>query len=381
MKWFVAAWPIALLAACAPPPSPGAPLPAGVVAGAGGPASAGGAAASGAGGGGATGAGVAGAAGGRGGAALAAGGRGRAALAEGGGAALAEGGRAALAEGGGAALAEGGGAALAEGGSPAGPSYDLGADLEARAEALRAEFGRRARFEVVEGVFLLASPSGATGAPAAVAKGALAAYFNGRFERRPARAVAVLLFESAPPYDAYCRAHWGAPCISPYGFYASDVRTVVMNAGPGLGTLTHELVHPVVEADFPGAPDWINEGIASLYEAFSLPGPGEIRGHKNWRHPRLLAALGSPRERPHASLPALFAMGDREFRGDREALNYATARSFCQWMDARQKLWPFYRAWRDGRANDPTGEKAFAATMGGPPADFDAAWSAWAKSL
>jgi hypothetical protein len=265
--------------------------------------------------------------------------------------------------------------------APAPAPYDLAADVEARTQSLRAELGPRAKFEVVEGVFLVASPSGALGGAAAVTGKALDAYFNGRFARRPERAVAVLLFEAAPPYNAYCKAHFGEPCSTPYGFYASDSRTVVMNAGPGLGTLTHELVHPIVEADFPKAPDWINEGIASLYEAFSLPRPGEIRGHKNWRLPRLLTALRSPRERPHASLPALFAMTDGEFRGDREGLNYATARYFCQWMDGQQKLWPFYRAWRDGYAQDPTGEKAFAATMGKSPSDLDAAWATWVKAL
>lgn len=277
--------------------------------------------------------------------------------------------------------AEAGAPSAAEGSNANGPPYDLVADLDARTKGLRAEVGARTKFEVVEDVFLVAAPSGALGGSAAVARKALEAYFNGRFARRPARAVAVLLFDSAPPYRAYCQARWGEPCPSPFGFYASDSRTVVMNAGPGIGTLTHELVHPIVEADFPGAPDWINEGLASLYEAFSMPKPGDIRGHKNWRHPALLAALRSAKGREHASLPALFAMSDREFRGDREALNYASARYFCQWLDSQKKLWPFYQAWRDGRAQDPTGEKAFAATMGKSPAELDGEWASWVKGL
>jgi len=150
---------------------------------------------------------------------------------------------------------------------------------------------------------------------------------------------------------------------------------------PGIGTLTHELVHPIVETDFPHAPDWINEGIASLYEAFNFPKPGEIHGNKNFRHKGLLAALKSKELRPFASLPRLFAMADDEFRGTHEGLNYATARYFCMWMEGQKKLWPFYRAWRDDRANDPTGEKAFVAVMGKTPAELDAAWAAWVKAL
>ena len=264
---------------------------------------------------------------------------------------------------------------------PAEPPYDLAADLDARKKALRAELGSKTKFEVVEGVFLIAAPTGALGSSAVVTKSALAAYFNNRFARRPERAVAVLLFETAPPYEAFCKAHWGNACMTPFGFYTHDIRTVVMNVGPGIGTLTHELVHPIVETDFPKAPDWINEGIASLYEAFSLPKKGEIRGHKNFRLPGLLSALGSKTQRVHASLPALFAMTDKEFRGTREGLNYATARYFALWMDTQKKLWPFYQAWRDDCGNDPTGEKAFRKTMGKTPTELDAAWAAWVRSL
>lgn len=261
------------------------------------------------------------------------------------------------------------------------PPYDLAADLEARKKDLATTLGKKTKFEVVEDVFLVTVPSGVMGSSAAVSKLALKAYFHERFTTRPLRAVTVLLFDTAPPYEAFCKSSSGEPCTTPFGFYDPSIRTVVMNAGPGIGTLTHELVHPIVEADFPDAPAWINEGIASLYEAFNFPKPGEIRGNKNFRHPALLAALKSKELRVYASLPRLFAMRDLEFRGAREGLNYATARYFCMWMDGQKKLWPFYRAWRDAHADDPTGEKAFVATMGKTPGELDAAWAAWVKAL
>jgi hypothetical protein len=264
---------------------------------------------------------------------------------------------------------------------PAEPPYDLSADLEARTNLIREQIGAKTKFEVVEGVFLVAAPSGTLGSSAAVTKMALQAYFNKRFSDRPKKVVAVLLFDGAPPYQAYCKTHWKKDCGTPYGFYDRESRTVVMNVAPGIGTLTHELVHPIVEADFPRAPDWINEGIASLYEAFNFPKPGEIRGNKNFRFPALFEALRSKTDKAHASLPSLFAMADDEFRGSRESLNYAIARYFCQWMDSQNKLWPFYRAWRDDFANDPTGEKAFVAVMGKTPAALDPTWVAWVKAL
>jgi hypothetical protein len=266
---------------------------------------------------------------------------------------------------------------------PPGPPYDLAADLEARrSEALR-ELGARTRFETVEDVFLIVAPGGRGGLASAidVTRRALAAYFNGRFSRRPEKAISVYLFPEATPYNRYCRARWGDDCGSPYGFYLHGERRIVMNVGLGIGTLTHELVHPLVESDFPDAPDWINEGIASLFEQFALPRPGEIRGGKNWRHPRLVQGLRSKRERAQASLPALFGMSDAVFRGELEDLNYASARYFCQWLDQKDLLWPFYQAWRDGYATDPTGEKAFAAVFGKTPAEADAEWARWVLSL
>jgi hypothetical protein len=209
---------------------------------------------------------------------------------------------------------------------------------------------------------------------------ALDALYNERFDARPAP-VAVYLFPSRAPYEEFCHEHLGIACYSPYGFYRPDVRTIVMNAGPGIGTLTHEMVHPLVEADFPGAPTWIDEGIASLFEAPVLAAPGEIHGAKNWRLPRLRAALASPKERDAARLDALFGMTNDRFRDADEPLHYAMARYACQWLDERGKLWAFYRAWRDGRTTDPTGERAFAAAVGQAPRDANAAWTAWVKRL
>jgi hypothetical protein len=141
------------------------------------------------------------------------------------------------------------------------------------------------------------------------------------------------------------------------------------------------MVHPLLEADFPGAPTWIDEGIASLFEAPLLPRPGEIHGAKNWRLPRLRAAVASPRDREGARLDALFGMSDERFRDDDESLHYAMARYVCQWLDERALLWKFYRAWRDGRADDPTGAKSFEAVVGSTPSDANDTWVSWVRRL
>src|SRR5262249_9006978 len=149
------------------------------------------------------------------------------------------------------------------------------------------ELGNATDTDLVEDVFLIAAPGGRGSLASAidVTRRAITAYLNGRFSKKPERIVSIYLFPNASRYDAYCKKRYAEKCSSPYGFYEGSDRRIVMNVGPGIGTLTHELVHPLVEADFPEAPDWINEGIASLFEQFYLPKPGEIRGGKNWRHP------------------------------------------------------------------------------------------------
>jgi hypothetical protein len=266
---------------------------------------------------------------------------------------------------------------------PPAPPYDLGADRDRIVAQAKEDLGAGTLAATVDDVFVIVGSPGWSrpGLHTAekLVRDAVAAYLHGRFDRGPARAVAVYLFPSAEPYRRYCRAHLHEECISPFGFYFDG--KMIMNAGPGLGTLTHELVHPFVEADFPRAPIWINEGIASLYEAPVIPKPGEIRGVKNWRHPRLLRALTSPRERVSANLEHLVGMNDSTFRDEDEDLHYAMARYACQWLDEKKLLWPFYRLWRDTFDKDPTGEQAFAEVVGMSPREANVAWTKWAKGL
>jgi len=261
-------------------------------------------------------------------------------------------------------------------------AYDLPADVATRRAEAKQELGKRTAVQTVQEVFVLITPPGAGDAgTSAFAEQVLNAYFNGRFSKRPTEAISVYLFPEQKSYEAYCKQRWSEPCGTPYGFYRHAERRIVMNAGPGIGTLTHELVHPIMQTDFPGAPEWLNEGVASLFEALVMPAKGEIHGVKNWRHPRLLRALRSEKERASASLPALLALSDSEFRNQDEDLHYAAARYLCLWLDQQNKLWPFYRRFRDNHDTDATGAQAFRDITGQTPAEANAAWVQWVKRL
>jgi hypothetical protein len=261
--------------------------------------------------------------------------------------------------------------------------YDLAADVVRLEGQARRDLGARARTQVVRSsLVLVAAPDFAGGLPssAGLVESALDAFLNERFRRLPEQAIAVYLFGGASSYEAYCRS-LGGPCISQYGFYDPSRRQMVMNAGLGLGTLTHELVHPILEEDFPGAPTWLDEGIASLFEAPVIPRKGEIHGRKNWRHPRLMAAFARPEERGEATVTRLLSLSDGAFRDGREDLHYATARYLCQWLDERGALWAFYRRFRDTKDRDATGELAFREVVQMSPAEADVAFARWARSL
>jgi hypothetical protein len=265
------------------------------------------------------------------------------------------------------------------------PPYDLAGDREIRARRAKEELGARTITTNISDIFVVIGPPGWQGGSfeqsVSLMRNAMAGYMNNRFGKKPAHAISVYLFPEGKSYEAFCKLKYNAPCIAHYGFYSPGDRYMVMNIGLGAGTLTHEIVHPLVEADFPEAPTWLNEGIASVFEAPVITKPGEIHGVKNWRHPRLKRAMTSAAEKDHARLDVLFSMQDGVFRGDGEDLHYAMARYVCQWLDERGKLWTFYQRWRDTVATDPTGAKAFEEVVGMTPAAANVAWSKWALAL
>ncbi len=268
--------------------------------------------------------------------------------------------------------------------APAEPAYDLAGDRERRARVAKEELGPKTITTVVSDIFVVVGPPGWQGGAfeqsVSLMRSSMAGYLNNRFGKKPAQAISVYLFPEGQTYEAFCKKKYAAPCIAHYGFYQPGDRYMVMNIGLGLGTLTHEIVHPLVESDFPEAPTWLNEGIASVFEAPVITKPGEIHGVKNWRHPRLKRALTSA-EREHARLDVMFAMRDDLFRSENEDLHYAMARYVCQWLDERGKLWTFYQRWRDTVATDPSGEKAFKEVVGMTPAEANPVWTKWTLAL
>lgn len=197
------------------------------------------------------------------------------------------------------------------------------------------------------------------------------------FTRRPERPLRVYLFKDKESYEAYCRAAYERPPATPYGFYMARERKMVMNISTGTGTLAHELVHPLLGEDLPGAPSWFNEGFASLYEQ-SIERDGAMTGLVNWRLSGLKAAFGTSRA---VALEDLLRQSTDRFYGDDRGVNYATARYLCLYLQERGELIPFYKSFKGAFTEDPTGRAALERSTGRSLADLEASWRAWVRDL
>lgn len=181
------------------------------------------------------------------------------------------------------------------------------------------------------------------------------------FEREPGRIVSIWVFPDEESYMRGASATLGTIPTTPYGFYRPCKRQLVVDAGLGWGTMVHELVHAFMAADFPDAPVWMQEGLASLFEAPrdapAESGGASLRGDVNWRLPALQEAIARRRA---PSFDEMFEGSRGDFDGKRGALLYAMSRYLLHYLQEKSLLVGFYRAFREAVDRDPTGRATLA---------------------
>jgi hypothetical protein len=198
------------------------------------------------------------------------------------------------------------------------------------------------------------------------------------FVEEPKRILDVLLFKDARSYRRKAIELFHANPTTPYGYYSSENGALVMNIATGGGTLIHEMVHPFVEADFPDAPPWLNEGLGSLFEQ-SDERAGHIVGLTNWRLPGLKRAIADHRLPP---LEGLLRANEHAFYEEDPGTNYGAARYLCYYLQERGLLVRFYREFRARHAKDPTGIQTLKEVLGESDlADFQARWERYVAML
>jgi len=171
------------------------------------------------------------------------------------------------------------------------------------------------------------------------------------FTKDPQEILDIWLFKDANSYERNTQALFGEKPGTPYGYYSSAHKALIMNISTGGGTLVHEIVHPFVEANFPECPSWFNEGLGSLYEQCGEV-DGHIHGYTNWRLPGLQTAIRAGKVPDFKSLMALDARG---FYNEDKGTNYSQARYLCYYLQERGLLIKYYREFHAHQKQDPTG--------------------------
>ena len=194
------------------------------------------------------------------------------------------------------------------------------------------------------------------------------------FAKRPEKLIEVWLFHNEKSFRAGAKKFFNDEPDTPYGYYSSDASALIMNVN-GLGTLSHELVHPYMEANFGEPASWFNEGLASLFER-----PSERKGHiiglPNWRLPNLKKEI---RAKTLPSLAKLVATTREEFYGASWDA-YAQARYLIYYLQEHGKLKAFYDAALADK-KDATAKAALESVLGEDLDAFDPKWRKWVLAV
>jgi hypothetical protein len=198
------------------------------------------------------------------------------------------------------------------------------------------------------------------------------------FAARPSKILDVYLFRDAKSYERGVKRLTGESPDTPYGFYSSTHNGLFMNIATGGGTLVHEIVHPYVEADFPDAPPWLNEGLGSLFEQSAERG-GHIVGLTNWRLAGLQEAIADDSVPSFEKLTHLTPI---EFYNVDSGTNYAASRYLLYYLQEKGTLRDFYKTCRDTRDQDRTCTAALKKALGTDDLDaFKTTWQQYVAKL
>jgi len=203
------------------------------------------------------------------------------------------------------------------------------------------------------------------------------AFYRQFFSVRPNDILKVFLFRDDKTYREYARKLFDDEPTTPYGYYKREQKSLVMNIGTGTGTLVHEMVHALIETDFPDVPSWFNEGLGSLFEQCMVTEAG-LKGLVNWRLPILQRAI---EEKKLVSLRKLVSTTSKKFYGDERGTNYAEARYFCMYMQELGLLEKFYKEFRANFKKDPTGSKTLQRIFRKNLDDVQRDWLTWVSTL
>lgn len=200
----------------------------------------------------------------------------------------------------------------------------------------------------------------------------------GYFKNDPKYVLTVYLFKDKESYLKYNLKLFNSHPETPYGYYSSAHRALVMNIGTGGGTLVHEIVHPFIGTNFPACPSWLNEGLGSLYEQCGER-DGKLVGFTNWRLRGLQKAIS---RKIVPSFKTLCSTTTHEFYNKDKGTNYSQARYLCYYLQEKGLLRKYYHTFHKNAASDPSGYETLKRTLRVEDmAVFQKQWEKWVMTL
>lgn len=194
------------------------------------------------------------------------------------------------------------------------------------------------------------------------------------FDATPDEPITIVAFAKETAFRDFARRVDRRQPESYYGYYLRSQRRLVVNVATGAGTLAHELTHALAHFDFPNLPEWLDEGLASVFEQSEFAETGHrLTGTDNWRVHHVLRALHQNQLRKTEEL-----VQGRSVRANHEAIDYAHARYVCLYLQEQQLLEPYYRKLRARSPSDPTGWLTLREIVGSDATtDFDTEFRRW----
>jgi len=181
----------------------------------------------------------------------------------------------------------------------------------------------------------------------------------------------MLLFQSEKRFERWNAKHGQSSAMGRY-FIGDNLITV--NAGTGLGTSLHELVHHFVSTSFERLPNgFVNEGIASFFEKFIgyLDADGKLHLTMGYFSPWRFVA--TKLQHAKADIQKLWTRSYDELGPS----DWNYARAFMLFLHRRKQLVPFVRALLHATGD---GRNELETACGQTLSELDTDWHAWVEA-
>lgn len=144
----------------------------------------------------------------------------------------------------------------------------------------------------------------------------------------------------------------------------------------GLSVYAHELTHALLRMEYPDAPIWLNEGLATMFENCKVDG-GQLRYQSAGSLRRMKNGLRGGGVLP---LARLFESTGKDFSGSGHIAFYDAAELLCRYLHTRNLLIPVYLEMREGRGKGVNGSETVARMSGRTLEGLEKDWHEWIRN-